>query len=119
MLSVNIVLWVLQIILAVAFFLAGSFKISQPKDKLRPKMSWVDSYSAGGVKLIALAEILGALGLILPWATGIAKILTPLAALGLLIIMIGAVATHVRRKEPWIPQLIIAILCLIVAIWRF
>jgi uncharacterized membrane protein YphA (DoxX/SURF4 family) len=115
----NILLWILQIMLAALFVGAGSFKISQPKEKLRPKMGWVDSYADSHVKLIALAEILGGLGLILPWATGIAKVLTPLAAVGLLIIMVGAVLTHMRRKEPWIPQLIITILCLVVAIWRF
>jgi uncharacterized membrane protein YphA (DoxX/SURF4 family) len=115
----NVISWILQIVLALLFVSAGFFKVTQPKEKLRPMMGWVDSYEDHHVKLIGTAEILGALGLILPWATGVAKALTPLAALGLLLIMIGAVATHLRRKEPWIPQAVIAVLCLIVAIWRF
>jgi uncharacterized membrane protein YphA (DoxX/SURF4 family) len=115
----NVISWILQIVLALLFVGAGFAKVTQSKDKLRPKMGWVDAYEDHHVKLIGTAEILGALGLILPWATGIAKVLTPLAAVGLLILMIGAVATHLRRKEPWIPQAIIAVLCLIVAIWRF
>ena len=115
----NLIAWILQIILALLFLGAGGTKLTQPKDKLRPMMGWVDDYSDRGVKLIAGLEVLGAIGLILPWATGIAKILTPLAALGLAIIMAGAVWTHAKRKEPWIPQLVLLILTLVVAIVRF
>jgi uncharacterized membrane protein YphA (DoxX/SURF4 family) len=106
-------------LLALVFLGAGSFKLTQPKDKLRPQMGWVDDYSDNGVKTIAGLELLGALGLVLPWATGIAKVLTPLAALGLAIIMIGAVYTHMKRKEPWLPQLVLAILTIVVAVIRF
>jgi uncharacterized membrane protein YphA (DoxX/SURF4 family) len=96
---VNLALWIVSILLAFAFGAAGFTKISQPKEKLSSKMHWVDDYSANGVKLVGLAEILGALGLILPWATGIAKILTPLAAVGLAIIMVLAALYHGRKGE--------------------
>ena len=105
----NIVAWVLQIVLAVLFLGAGGTKLTQPKEKLQPKMGWVEPVEPRNVKLLAAAEILGALGLVLPWATGIAKVLTPLAAVGLAIVMAGAVIVHVRRKEPWYAQLVLLI----------
>jgi predicted PurR-regulated permease PerM len=73
------------------------------------------------IRLISVAEILGALGLILPGVTGIAPILTPVAASGLAIIMIGAVITHARRKErrSAAMNLVLLILAVAVAIGRF
>ena len=115
----NIVLWVLQGLLGAAFVGAGLMKVTQPKEKMPAAMTWTQRRSANTIKFIGVMEILGGLGLILPWATGIAKILTPLAALGLAIIMAGAVWTHAKRKEPWIPQLVLLILTLVVAIVRF
>jgi uncharacterized membrane protein YphA (DoxX/SURF4 family) len=96
---VNIFLWVLQVLLALAFLGAGVTKVSQPKAKLRDRMAWVDSFNEPTVKFIGAVEILGALGLILPAATGIAPVLTPLAATGLAIVMVLAAITHVRRNE--------------------
>jgi uncharacterized membrane protein YphA (DoxX/SURF4 family) len=118
---VNIALWALQIILAAVFFAAGAAKLSQPKEKLRDRMTFVDDYSANGVKLIGGLEVLGAIGLILPRATGIAPVLTPLAALGLAAIMVGAVATHVRRSEQKsVPMVVVlGVVALVVAIARF
>ncbi|MCU1442357.1 MAG: putative rane protein [Cryobacterium sp.] len=56
------------------------------------------------VKLIGLAEVLGAIGLILPVLTGIAPVLSPIAGIGLAAIMIGAAVVHVRRNEaPGLP----------------
>jgi uncharacterized membrane protein YphA (DoxX/SURF4 family) len=115
----NVVLWVLQILLAALFLAAGATKLTQPKEKLKPRMGWVEGVAPTHVKLIGAAEVLGALGLILPWATGIAKVLTPIAAVGLAIIMAGAVVVHVRRKEPMIPQIVIFVLTVVVAVGRF
>jgi uncharacterized membrane protein len=97
---VNVFLWVLQAALATAFGLAGVMKSTQPKEKLRPKLPWVRDFTPAQIRLIGVVELLGALGLILPAVTGIAPILTPLAAAGLAITMIGAAITHARRKEP-------------------
>ncbi len=115
------VLWILQIILAVAFLGSGLTKVLQPREKLASTMGWVDDYSGSMVKTIGALEVIGAIGLILPWATGIAKVLTPLAALGLLVIMVGAIVTHARRKEyPFIAvNAVLGALSLIVAIARF
>ncbi|MGC3953690.1 MAG: DoxX family protein [Propionicimonas sp.] len=95
----NIFLWIVAGLLALVFLAAGAMKLSQPREKLAASMGWVDGVSAPLVKAIGGLEVLGALGLILPAATGIAPILTPLAAVGLAVVMVGAIATHLRRKE--------------------
>lgn len=96
----NILLWVFASLLAAAFLAAGLMKVGQPKQKLADSgMEWVDGVSDGAVKLLGGLEILGAIGLILPAALGIAPVLTPLAALGLVLVMVGAVVLHARRKE--------------------
>ncbi|HEY7176948.1 MAG TPA: DoxX family protein [Micromonosporaceae bacterium] len=115
----NVVAWVLQIILALVFLAAGATKVSQPKEKLQPRMGWVESFAPGHVKLLATAELLGAIGLVLPWATGIARVLTPLAAVGLAVVMAGAVVVHARRKEPWYAQFVFLVACVVVAAVRF
>lgn len=117
----NVALWIIQIVLAAAFLIAGTTKVLTPKEKLRERMAWVDDFSQTSVRLIGTAEILGALGLILPAATGIAPILTPIAAVGLIIIMIGAAITHVRRQEPAIVpvNVVLLVLAAIVAWGRF
>ncbi|MDP9792996.1 putative membrane protein YphA (DoxX/SURF4 family) [Catenuloplanes nepalensis] len=96
----NVFLWVLQVVLAAMFAMAGVMKTLQPKEKLAGNLPWVQDFSAGTVRFIGAVEFLAALGLILPAATGIAPILTPLAATGLVIVMALAIVVHVRRKEP-------------------
>jgi uncharacterized membrane protein YphA (DoxX/SURF4 family) len=95
----NIVLWVIQILLALAFAMAGIMKVTQPVDRLEARMGWVKDIGPGGVRLIGTLEILGAIGLILPAVTGILPWLTPLAATGLVLTMIGAMITHGRCGE--------------------
>ncbi|MEV6708988.1 DoxX family protein [Micromonospora wenchangensis] len=95
----NVFLWILQILLAVLFAGAGLTKLIQPKEKLIDRMGWVRDVAPLQVKALGTAELLAALGLILPGLTGIATVLTPLAAVGLVIVMAGAVVVHVRAKE--------------------
>ncbi len=95
----NIFLWVLQIVLAAMFAMAGVMKSTQPKEKLSGQLAWVEDYSANTVRLIGVVELLAAIGLILPAATGILPILTPLAASGLAVVMALAINTHRRRRE--------------------
>ncbi|HEX2575129.1 MAG TPA: DoxX family protein [Aquihabitans sp.] len=97
----NIVLWVVAGVLAVAFLGAGLMKLAQPKKKLAESgMGWTDDFSDGTVKGIGVLEVLGALGLILPAVFDVATVLVPIAATGLALLMLGAAATHARRKEP-------------------
>jgi len=86
---VNIVLWIIASLLAVAFLGAGAMKLTQSKEKLgaNPNMGWTESFSPGVIKMIGALEVLAALGLILPAALGIVPVLTPLAALGLVLVL--------------------------------
>ncbi|MEV4581416.1 DoxX family protein [Nonomuraea jabiensis] len=96
----NVALWIIAGLLALAFLGAGLMKLSQPKEKLAASgMAWTEDFSAGAVKGIGALELLAAIGLVLPAALGIVPVLTPLAAAGLVIVMIGAAVTHARRKE--------------------
>ncbi|MEW1841829.1 DoxX family protein [Nonomuraea angiospora] len=96
----NVVLWIIAGLLALAFAGAGLMKLSQPKEKLAASgLAWTEDFSAGAVKGIGALELLAAIGLILPAALGIVPVLTPLAAAGLVIVMIGAAVVHARRKE--------------------
>lgn len=116
----NIALWVVQGLLAFAFVAAGTLKLLTPKPKLVEKgMGWANDYSDGQVKLIALAELLGGIGLVVPWATGILPVLTPIAAAALAVIMGGAVMAHVRRKEPPAVPIVLGLMVVFVAIGRF
>jgi uncharacterized membrane protein YphA (DoxX/SURF4 family) len=98
---VNVVLWVVAILLAVMFLGAGAMKLSQPKSKLaaNPNLAWTQDFPAGVIKLIGALEVLAAIGLVLPAALDIAPVLVPLAATGLVLLMVGAALTHLRRKE--------------------
>lgn len=96
----NIVLWIIQGLLALIFFMAGAMKLFKPKNELREKLGdWVDQYTGMSIKLIGLSELLGAIGIIIPMAVGILPILTPLAAIGLAMTMVGAMKVHYQRKE--------------------
>ncbi|MFD3400332.1 DoxX family protein [Kribbella sp. NPDC058693] len=119
----NVFLWIVAGVLAAFFLAAGATKLSQSRRKLlaNQNMKWVEDFSAGTIKLIGTAEVLGAIGLILPAALDIAPILVPLAATGLALIMTGAIITHGRRKEfpPIAINIVILILTALVAILRF
>ena len=77
--------------------------------------------SSGWGSWASSGTVLGAIGLIVPEATGIAPILTPIAALGLVAIQVGAIITHVRRKEAQVlpVNIVLLLMALFVAIGRF
>ena len=98
----NLTLWIVAGVLAVAYLIGGGGKLIMAKAKIAaagPSARWVDDFSAGNVKAIGALEVLAAVGLILPAALDIAPVLVPVAALGLVLIMVGAVITRVRRHE--------------------
>jgi len=117
----NTVLWIVQGLLAAAFLMAGSNKLMRTKEQLQPMMGWVEDFSPGALRVIGALEVLGALGLILPAVTGILPVLTPVAALGLVLTMLGAAATHVRRGEyPMIGiNAVLMLLAVFIAYGRF
>ncbi len=117
----DIALWIVQALLAIAFAMAGLGKLTQPKEKLAPRQPYVEDYSAGAIKAIGLAEVLAAIGLIVPHLTGILPWLTPLAGAGLVLLMLGAMAIHLRRREypNVVPNLVLLALAGFVAYGRF
>jgi uncharacterized membrane protein YphA (DoxX/SURF4 family) len=97
----NLALWIVAIVLAAAFAGSGLMKELVPKDKLAASgQGWAQDVDQSSIRLIGLAEILGAIGLILPAAVHIAPILVPIAAIGLVLVMVGAAVVHARRNEP-------------------
>ncbi len=117
----NIVLWIVAILLALAFLAAGTIKLTRPKEQLEGQMGWVEDFDPWNIKVIAILEILAGIGLILPALTGILPWLTPLAAVGLVLVMLGAILTHARRQEyPMIiGNVVLLALAVIVAYGRF
>lgn len=96
----RIALWVLQVLLAFAFLGAGLTKLTQPIEALLAGgMTFVQYMPEGLVRFIGLAEVAGALGLVLPAASRIQPQLTPIAAASLTLVMLLAVLTHVVLGE--------------------
>ena len=117
----NAVLWIVAGVLALAFLAAGLTKLTQPSEKLAATMGWVQDFSPRTVKAIGALEVLAAIGLILPAALDIVPVLVPLAAVGLVLLMIGAAITHARRTEaPMIAiNVVLLVLAVVVAWGRF
>ena len=118
----NILLWIIQILLALLFLFAGGSKLVIPTDELM-KMGSPNAIVMPGwfIKFIGLCEVLGALGLILPGVLRRQQHLISLAALGLTIIMLGAVVVTVMGDgyKMAVTPLIVAMLCAFVAYGRF
>jgi uncharacterized membrane protein YphA (DoxX/SURF4 family) len=116
---VNIVLWIITGLLAAAFAGAGLMKLTQPKEKLAASgMGWTEQFSPAAIKAIGALEVAAAVGLILPAVLDIAPVLVAVAALGLVLIMIGAAITHARRKEtPMIGANLVLLVLAAVVVW--
>lgn len=118
----DVALWIVAGLLALAFLGAGVMKSTRSKERLAGAgMAWVEDFSSGMIRFIGIAEILGALGLVLPPLVGVDPVLVPIAATGLAVVMAGAVITHVRRNEyaATVPALVLLVLSLFVAWGRF
>jgi uncharacterized membrane protein YphA (DoxX/SURF4 family) len=118
----NIVLWIIQILLAALFLFAGVPKLIFSVDQLMQNAPPnAVRFSDLFMKFIGVVEILGALGLILPGLLRKRQELTPLAAIGLLILMIGAVVVTIKSGgigEAAVP-LVVGLLCAFVAYGRW
>lgn len=117
----NVLLWVLQTLVCLVFLFAGGTKLAMSAEAMQ-KMSPPNSIILPGafLKFIGVVEVLGALGLILPGLTKIRHRLTPLAAMGLLIIMIGAVVISIMGPgvSAAIVPFVVGILCAVIAYRR-
>lgn len=120
--SVDIALWIVQGLLALVYLAAGGLKVVRPREQLvaSGNFDWMKDSSDAAVKAVGLVEILGALGVIVPWLTGIAAILTPIAAVGLVVVQIGALRVHLIRNErqPLPANVLLLLLAAFVAIGR-
>ena len=113
--------WVAQGVLAAVFLSSGAMKLLAPRETLEQRTPYVEDLSNGQVKTIGVLEVLGAIGVVLPAATGVASVLTPLAAACLAVTMVAAAAVHVRRGETSHVALnaLLFVLAVFVAIERF
>jgi DoxX-like family len=92
-------------------------KLAQPKEKLAAfGMGWFGDFSAGTVRAVGTVEVLAAAGLLLPAALDVEPILVPLAGVGLVLLMVGAMITHLRRHEAQAIVLNLALLALAVLV---
>lgn len=118
----NVALWVGQILLAVIAAVSGSLKSTQSLDRMvETGQTAAKIVPLPFMRTAGITELFAVAGLILPWATGIARVLTPVAASGLGVIMILAATVHSRLREPRnvaINMLILAV-CVFVSVGRF
>ena len=117
----NIALWIIQVLLALTFLASGTIKLARPRLALAAQMPYVQDFGDAQIKGIGALEVLAAIGLIVPPLLHIATFLTPLAAVGLILLMLGAIATHLRRREPQMVAVngVLLILAAVVAVGRF
>jgi hypothetical protein len=97
--GINVALWIVQVLLALFFLFAGFNHGLRPIDEAAKMAPWVASVPVALVRFIGFAELAGALGLVFPAATRVAPRLTPLAALGLALVMGLAIPFHILRGE--------------------
>jgi uncharacterized membrane protein YphA (DoxX/SURF4 family) len=117
---VLIALWAVSAMLAVAMLGAGILKLVRSKQALVDGgMPWAEDFPAAAITAVAALEVVGAIGLVLPLATGIAPVLSPVAAVCLAVLMLGAVVVHARRREPVTPPLALLVLAVAAAVLGF
>jgi len=108
-------LWIASVLLAAVFLYNGGIKLLIPVADLadQPGMAWVSDVPSWMVKLIGLAEVAGALGVVLPAATRILPQLTPIAASGLALTVVLAFCFHALRGEA--PRMVAPVLLFLLA----
>ena len=113
----DVALWIAAGLVAAASLGAALNKLFVPREKLleNPQMRWAEEFDQTQIRLIAIPELAGAIGLILPQATGVAPVLTPLAACGIIALQLGAMRSHARRREVQM----IAVNCVLIGLAAF
>src|SRR6476619_4588094 len=97
-LPMNIALWIVQVLLAGMFIMAGVMKAFL-YERAKASLPWVKDVPRGLTTFMGISELLGGLGLLLPALTGILPWLTPLAGAGLALVMVLAIGFHASRRE--------------------
>lgn len=116
----NLLLWVVAWALAALFLMVGFVKLTRTREELLAQMEWVEEVKPRTIKIIGVLEILAAVALVIPPLLGVAVFLTPLAAAGIVFLMLGAGMLHQRRHENsmLLMNLIIAMMGTFVAVGR-
>ncbi|MFF7635035.1 DoxX family protein [Kitasatospora sp. NPDC008050] len=95
----NLAYWTVAALLALFYLYGGGLKVVRSREQLRPMMAWVDSMPMPAVRAVGLLELLGAIGLLLPPLTGIAPRLALAAAVGFVVLQIGATWVHLHLGD--------------------
>jgi hypothetical protein len=115
---VIIAYWIVAGVLALFNLYAGGLKVVRSKEQLAPMMGWVDTVPMPAVRLIGMVEVLGAVGLVLPPATGVLPVLALVAAAGFLVLQLLATGLHLSRGEAKVIGLNVGLIVLAgVAVW--
>ncbi|HET6987666.1 MAG TPA: DoxX family protein [Kribbella sp.] len=97
----NTITWILTGVLAVVFTISGVAKSTMSRDRLiATGQTGIAPFPMPLVRAVAIAELLAVAALFVPWLSGTARVLTPLAAIGLTGVMIGAAVSHASLREP-------------------
>ena len=117
----NIALWIVAIILGVAYTIGGIVKLSWAYERYAAKQPWARDFSARQINGIGVVELVGGLGILLPGLLDIAPVLVPVAASAMALYMAGAATERVRRNEPkeFLGDLVFLAALLFVAWGRF
>lgn len=97
----DLALWIVAGLLCAVMLFGGATKLLVPKEKLAaaPAGSWTGDRSAAFVKTLGAVEILAAVGIVVPAIVGIASVMVPVTAVCWILLMVGAMVTHLRRHE--------------------
>ncbi|WP_395657171.1 DoxX family protein [Nocardioides sp.] len=120
--TANVWLWILAGFLAAIFLGTGLLKLTRTREEIvAAGLTWAEDYSEPALRALGWAELLGAVGLVVPPLVGLG-ILTPVAATCLAVLSAGAIVVHVRRRE-FLPDVVrslaLVVMCVIVAVYRF
>ncbi|MEW1720710.1 DoxX family protein [Streptomyces sp. NPDC093109] len=95
----NVAYWIVAGLLALFYLYGGGVKVVRSRERLRPMMAWVDTVPMPAVRALGVVEVAGAVGLILPPLTGVAPGLALTAAVGFVVLQIGATVVHLRLGD--------------------
>ncbi|WP_329022087.1 MULTISPECIES: DoxX family protein [unclassified Streptomyces] len=113
----NIVYWIVAGLLALFYLYAGTLKVIRSPDRLRPMMAWVDRIPLPALRALGTIETLGAIGLVLPPLTGVMPSLAVAAAIGFVLLQIGAIVVHLTGGDRRIALNIALATAAAVTIW--
>jgi putative oxidoreductase len=115
--SLNITLWILQVLVAAFFLMAGTMKLTQPIVKLSAMLPWTGQIPEILVRLLGMIDIVGAVGILLPGILRTRPRLIIWAALGIMLLMASAITFHISRGEAYgiTPNILILLLAAAIA----